>query len=75
VVRRRIDQAYTDKLDGKISEDFWQRKMIEWQAEEQRIRMAVAGFQDSGSARVLDAKKTLELANKAYFLYLTRKPV
>ena len=74
-VRRRIDQAYTDKLDGKISEDFWQRKMIEWQAEEQRIRMAVAGFQDSGSARVLDAKKTLELANKAYFLYLTRKPV
>ena len=26
-VRRRMDQAYSDKLDGKISEDFWQRKM------------------------------------------------
>jgi site-specific DNA recombinase len=73
-VRRRIDQAYTDKLDGKISEDFWQRKMIEWQAEEQRINMALAGLQASNGDRLLDAKRILELANKAYFLYLTRKP-
>ncbi|HWR14807.1 MAG TPA: recombinase family protein [Terriglobales bacterium] len=74
-VRRRMDQSYTDKLDGKIAEDFWQRKMIEWQAEEQRITMALAGLQDSNNNdRLLDAKRILELANKAYFLYLTRKP-
>jgi site-specific DNA recombinase len=74
-VRRRMDQAYTDKLDGKISEDFWQRKMIEWQAEEQRTTTALTGLQESSTNdRLLDAKRILELANKAYFLYLTRKP-
>lgn len=26
-VRRRLDQAYVDKLDGKISEEFWQPKV------------------------------------------------
>jgi hypothetical protein len=31
-VRKRMDQAYSDKLDGKISEEFWQRKMTDWQA-------------------------------------------
>ena len=26
-IRNRMDGAYTDKLDGKIPEDFWERKM------------------------------------------------
>jgi site-specific DNA recombinase len=29
-VRRRLDQAYLDKLDGRITEDFWERKSAEW---------------------------------------------
>ena len=33
-VQRRMDAAYIDKLDGKIAEDFWQRKQAEWLAEE-----------------------------------------
>jgi len=73
-IRRRTDQTYTDKLDGKIAEEFWQRKMVEWQADEQRIEAAIAGLKESGSDRLLNAKRILELANKAYFLYLTRKP-
>jgi hypothetical protein len=49
--------------------------MIEWQAEEQRLTMALAGLQESiTNDRLLDAKRILELANKAYFLYVTRKP-
>jgi hypothetical protein len=36
-VRRRMDSAYTDKLDGKITEEFWQRKQAECQAEEARV--------------------------------------
>ena len=74
-IRRRMDQAYSDKLDGKIPEEFWQRKMSDWQAEEQRIEMTIAGFtEQSGTDRLLNAKRILELANKAYFLYLTRRP-
>jgi site-specific DNA recombinase len=73
-VQRRMDRAYTDKLDGKISEEFWQRKMIGWQAEENKINFEVAGLQTASFDRVRDLKQILELANKAYFPYLTRKP-
>lgn len=39
-----MDAAYVDKLDGKISEDFWQRKMSEWQIEEHQVGMAIDGL-------------------------------
>src|SRR5437667_11308743 len=39
-VRHRLDQAYLDKLDGKISEEFWTRKSAEWVSEEQQILLA-----------------------------------
>ena len=73
-VHRRMDQAYADKLDGKIPEDFWQRKMAEWREEEQQIQNTIAGLKDNNSERVPTVERCLELANKAYFLYLTRKP-
>ena len=46
-VRRRLDQAYLDKLDGKITEEFWTRKSCVWQAEEQQILLAVQGFEQA----------------------------
>ncbi len=65
-------QAYDDKLNGTITEDFWQRKMEEWRAEEQQILIALDGFQACrNSDRLLNAKRILELANKASFLYLS----
>src|SRR5581483_1720466 len=73
-VRRRMDQAYQDKLDGKIPEEFWERRMSEWSADEQRIRTAINGLQQSPAERVLSAKRILELANKAYSLYLRQNP-
>jgi hypothetical protein len=73
--RRRMDQAYADKLDGKISEDFWQRKSAKWRSEELRIEGQLPAFnQANESDRMLDTKRILELANPAYFLYFTRKP-
>ena len=72
-LRRRMDQAYTDKLDGKIPEDFWNRRMSEWRAEEQQIQAAIAGLKETEFGdRLLTAQRILELANKAYFLYVTR---
>jgi hypothetical protein len=43
-IRGRIDSAYTDKLDGKIPEDFWERKMNDWRLEEQQVKMAMEGI-------------------------------
>jgi hypothetical protein len=36
-----MDKAYSDKLDGKIAEEFWQRLMTEWRMEEQQVKMAI----------------------------------
>jgi hypothetical protein len=69
-VHRRMDQAYQDKLDGKISEEFWMRKSVEWQAEENQIRASLQSSSLIPPERMLDAARILELANKAYFLYV-----
>jgi site-specific DNA recombinase len=74
LIRQRLDQAYLDKLDGKIDAGFWERKSAEWRAEEQRVMMALAGLEQSSPDRLLDASRILELANKAHFLYVSQNP-
>lgn len=69
-----MDRAYQDKLDGKIPEDFWGRKMADGTTEEHSIRGALNRLEHPMSERLLTAQRTLELANKAYSLYLTRNP-
>jgi site-specific DNA recombinase len=72
-VRRRMDSAYTDKLDGKIAEDFWGRKQAEWQAEEMRITTQIQGIKEpNNDERQIDVRRVLELAQNAHSLYLTR---
>jgi hypothetical protein len=36
--------AYADKLDCKIPEDFWERRMSDWRMEEQQVKMAIQGL-------------------------------
>jgi site-specific DNA recombinase len=74
-VRNRLDQAYVDKLDGKIPEDLWLRKSAEWQSEEREIQMSIQALADVRPERMLDAVKILELANKAHYLYVSQTPV
>jgi site-specific DNA recombinase len=73
-VRNRLDQAYLDKLDGKIAAELWSRKSAEWQAEEQQIQIAIRAVGEIKPERMLDAVKILELANRAYFLYVKQPP-
>jgi len=74
-IRSRLDQVYLDKLDGKISEEFWSRKAQDWQLEEQQVSMALHGLQQSQNGdRLLTANRILELVNQAYFLYLKQPP-
>jgi hypothetical protein len=73
-VQRRMDQAYQDKLDGNIPQEFWERKMLEWTQDERQIQAALTRLEVPSSGRILDAKRILELANKAYSLYLTQNP-
>jgi len=73
-LRHRGEQAYLDKLDGKITEAFWEMKSSEWTQEEQQIRMALDGLEQRGPEKVLNGIRILELANKAYFLYDKQQP-
>ena len=72
-VRNRIDAAYVDKLDGKITEEFWERKMADWRMEEQQVKLVLDALANAGTEdRALSAERTLELANKAYSLYVSQ---
>jgi len=73
-VRGRIERAYSDKLDGKITEKFWQDRSEAWNREEQQILMALQGLEQQSPERILDGVRILELANKAHFLYLKQPP-
>ena len=74
-LRARMDAAYCDKLDGKISEDFWRRKQADWEAEESRITSLLAGLKEPRNAESLaDVRRILELTQTAYSQYVTQKP-
>lgn len=69
-ISRRMDLAYQDRLDGKITEEFWVKKSAEWQQEEMQIRESLRSFENVQPEQYLKASRILELANKAYFLYV-----
>jgi site-specific DNA recombinase len=73
-VRIRMERAYVDKLDGKITEEFWQARSNEWTQQEQQMVMAKRALDDIEPDRALNGVKILELANKAHFLYVRQSP-
>ncbi len=73
-VRRRLDQAYLDRLDGRISEEFWQAKASVWQQEEQQILLTIRELEEASPEQTPDRLRILELANKAHSLYLRQTP-
>jgi site-specific DNA recombinase len=52
----------------------WERKAAEWQSEERQVIAAIREVDASKPERLLDAMRVLELANKAYFLYVKQPP-
>jgi DNA invertase Pin-like site-specific DNA recombinase len=72
-LRTRVDQLYEDKLDGKITEDFWKRKQAEYSDQERSLETAVSNLnRPITPERLLTVARTFELAQKAHSLYLTR---
>lgn len=72
-LRARMDQMYEDKLDGKIDDEFWTRKMNEWQEQERELESELSSLKALVTTEsVLTVKRIFELANRAHFLYFTR---
>jgi hypothetical protein len=73
MLRNRMDQIYEDKLEGKISEEFWQRKQNEYREQERLLEAQLSSLQKTVSTKdILTVERVFELANKAHYLYLTQ---
>ena len=70
-----MDQIYEDKLDGKISGEFWERKHGECREQERSLQVQISRQSEPvAPEHVLSLQKIFELASSAYSLYLTRNP-
>ena len=57
-MRQRLDAAYADKLDGKISGEFWTRTPNGRQ-NEQQIQLAIQALEQVRPERLVDAVRIL----------------
>ena len=72
-IRTRMDQIYEDKLDGKVSAEFWDRKQAEYRDQERAVQVQIARTNAPVTREhALTAQRIFELATSAYSLYLTR---
>lgn len=69
VLQNRIDQAYLDKLDKKISEEFWQQHTNKWMTEKELLSMRLSVMHKADSHYLENANFILELAKKAAGLF------
>ncbi len=68
-LQNRIDGAYEDKLDGKVTADFFERKTADWRAEQGRLAKAVAQHQQANQSYLEEGVRLLELARRAADLF------
>ena len=69
-LRDRIDRAYSDKLDGEITGEFWRTKSAEWQQEQEQLEGQLTTYKQVSRPYHENGFKILELANRAYSLYI-----
>lgn len=72
VLQKRIDKSYTDKVDGKIDEEFWQQHTARWLADKEQLTMKLLSHQKTDTCFMENANLILELAKKASGLFKTR---
>jgi hypothetical protein len=68
-LQHRLDQMYVDKLDGKISQEFYDQKSIEWRNEQTAILRKIEKHQNANTSYIDEGIKILELSNRAWELY------
>jgi hypothetical protein len=74
MVVSKLDRGYDDYVGAKISEEFWERKSQEWEAELQTIDAERARVNQPRTPIVATGARILELAKQAVFLYETQDP-
>ncbi|MEK7388655.1 MAG: recombinase family protein [Elusimicrobiota bacterium] len=71
-LQAKLDQAYCDKLEGKITAEFWERQTATWRKEQEENRAAVARHENANQSYFELGVAILELATNAYENYRVR---
>ncbi len=72
---KRVDTIYEDKLDGKITDDLWQRKHNEYKLELTRIEESLRQHSKGNLNYTENGVRILELSKNAHSLYLEQSPL
>jgi DNA invertase Pin-like site-specific DNA recombinase len=68
-IQRRLDTAYEDRLDGRITAEFFERKAAVWREEQARTRQEIKVHEQADRSYVDQGIALLELVGKAVQLY------
>jgi hypothetical protein len=68
-IRGRLERAYTDELDGKITEEFWETRSLAWNQEQQQLLLEIQALEQQNPQTTFDGSRILELATSVYPTY------
>ena len=68
-LQSRIDAMYVDKLDGRITTDFFDRRSEEWRNAQTVIRATIGRHENANCSYIEDGVRILELAQSARKLF------
>ncbi|MGN6720326.1 MAG: recombinase family protein, partial [Candidatus Binatia bacterium] len=71
-LQNRLDAMYVDKLDGKISQQYFNRQSNLWRDEQSKLSAQIAAQQNANISYIDSGVKILELAQRAVILYETQ---
>ncbi|MFT3995986.1 MAG: recombinase family protein [Asticcacaulis sp.] len=71
-LRLRIEAAYVDKLDGKVSADYYKRAMAQWQEELRRCHDDLKRYEQASEAYMDEGVNLLILAREAHTIFETQ---
>jgi hypothetical protein len=73
-VQDRIGAMYMDKLDGRIDNDFFDRKAAELRSEQCRIMRDIETHQNANQSYIEEGIKLLDLARRAHVFFENQLP-
>ena len=73
-LQRRLDSAYEDRLDGRISVAEFDAKAAGWRAEQDRIQRSLDEYRAADRVYVETGVRLLELASRAHELFVKQVP-
>ena len=68
-LQNRIDRMYVDKLDGRVTDDFFDQKSTEWRQEQAAVRQNLEQHEHANQSYLQEGVAILELANQAADLF------